>query len=644
MKFAHPEYFLLLLLIPLLVGGAVLTMRRRDRQINLLIAERLRSILYHPRPRRRRWLALACFMLALVLLIVALASPSAGFREQPDTVLGRNLIIAIDVSQSMFAEDINPSRFHAAKASALEILDRFPDDRIGIIAFSGTAWLQAPLTIDHNALRDTLQQLDRTNDSGKDWIPRDGSDLASAVRLAIKNLHRTGQRDNTVILLSDGETHHGGVEQAAHEADREGITIFSAGFGTPRGTFIPDPLSDDGQFHDRDGTLVITRLESEPLLRLAERTGGVYSEGAGRNFLNKLEVAVQRLERFEIEGRKRRIAIPHFQWFLGPSMLLFAIGMLLNSNVQVLSSKTRMTAPAPAASIPPRRRVVFPRQGKIVLALILPFLAPHPAGAGLLPPTAAERALSEGYHKRSLALFSEEIKNARGERKARLQLGAAVAAYRLGEYQSASRSYSGALLSRRENVQSQAHFGLGNTHFHKGLRFKQDDSSHHLVAVSWNDSIDHFEAVLALNPDYHEAAENRDYVKSQLAEWNARSKEDLPVPPEQPPSKQDEEPRQGPQENTQPPPKQTDEGDSGTEEVKKDSPSKNEPPSSPPEENGEKEPGESESKPAEAGQVRPRPGETPEEFARRILRDNADFELSPLPRKPLGARRPKKDW
>jgi len=644
MKFAHPEYFLLILLIPLMVAGAVMTSRRRDGQMILLIPHRLRSILYHPRPRHRRWLALASFMCALLLLITALASPSAGFRVQPDTIRGRNIIIAIDVSRSMFAEDVNPNRFHAAKASALELLDRFPDDRIGIIAFSGTAWIQAPLTIDHNALRDTLQQLDRRGDSQTDWIPRDGSDLASAVRLAIRTLHQTGQRDNTVVLLSDGETHHGGVEQASHEAAREGVTVFAAGFGTPRGAFIPDPSSEDGHFHDREGTLVITRLDSEALLRLAERTGGVYSEGAGRNFLTKLEVAIQRLERFEIEGRKRRITIPHFQWFLGPSMLLFVVGMLLNSNIQFRRPAPRAGLTGHPATVPSPRGASSTRQASAILALILPFLPAPSAEAGLLPRTPAERALSNGDHKRALVLFAEEIERARGERKARLQLGAAAAAYRLQQYQSASSSFSGALLSRNPNVQSQAHFGLGNTQFYKGLEMKENGGSRQAVAVHWEDSIDHFGAVIALVPRNREAQENRDYVKKQLEEWVTKQEQDPPTLPEQPPSAPNRKPQPNPDPPTGSPPDKGDKDNPGNDQHENGEPKDKDSPPKPAENSEENQPDENESRPDANEAIRPRPGETPEEFARRILRDNADFELSPLPRKPLGIRRPKKDW
>ena len=640
MKFAHPEYFLLLLLIPIMIAGAILTSRRQSRQLARLIAERLRPILYHPRSPRRRWYALAAFMPALILLILALASPSAGFRERPDTVRGRNIMIAIDVSRSMFAEDVNPNRFHAAKASALELLDRFPHDRIGIIAFSGMAWVQSPLTIDHSALRDTLQQLDYARNQDNDWIPRDGSDLATAVRLAIKQLHKTGQRDNTLVILSDGETHHGGITQAAHEADREGVTIFSAGFGTGQGTVIPDPASTDGHFHDREGTLVITRLESKPLFHLADSTGGIYSEGAGRHFLSRLEIAIQHSERFEITGRRRRIATPHFQWFLVPSMLLFAVGMLFNSGFRFQRARHH---PSPEASAPlpgriPPIRPSSPSLTALALAGLW-FAFAFPAEAGLLPRSAAGRALAKGDHEQAFTLFEGEILKARGERKSRLQLGAAAAAYRLRKYRAASQSYSGALLSQNRRVQEQAHFGLGNTHYHEGLRLKHRLKTADAIPRYWRDSILHFEEVLLLNPDNREAAENRAYVKQQLEKWlddqekaAARASTGQPNPNPDPPEQEPEQPSE----------KNPAEKPDSTPEDNKPTTPDNLP--STPAKPGKNNPRDEESQSPATDSTKPRPGESPEEFARRILRDNADFELKLLPLKPLGGQRSKKDW
>ena len=641
MTFAHPEYFLLLLLVPIMIAGAILTSRRQRHQMARFITERLRPILYHPRSPRRRWFALAAFMLALTLLIVALASPSAGFREQPDTVRGRNIMIAIDVSRSMFAEDVTPNRFHAAKASALELLDRFPHDRIGIIAFSGMAWVQSPLTIDHSALRDTLEQLDYARNQDNDWIPRDGSDLATAVRLAIKQLHKTGQRDNTLVILSDGETHHGGITQAAHEADREGVTIFSAGFGTVQGTVIPDSASTDGHFHDREGTLVITRLENKPLSHLADSTGGTYSEGAGRHFLSRLEIAIQHSERFEIEGRRRRIATPHFQWFLAPSMLLFAAGMLFNSGFRFQPARHY---PSPGASarrsgrIPPLRPSSPSMTALAVAGLWLAFA--FPAEAGLLPRTAAGRALAKGDHEQAFTLFESEIFRARGERRARLQLGAATAAYRLQKYNAASQSYSGALLSGNRRVQEQAHFGLGNTHYNEGFQLKRRLKAGSAIPRHWKDSILHFEEVLLLNPDNREAAENRAYVKKQLEKWldgqehaDAGPSADQPNPDQDPP---EQKPEQSPEKNPARNPDSTPENNNTT--------TPDNPPSTTPDKPDKNNPGDEESRPPASDSIKPRPGESPEEFARRILRDNADFELRLLPLKPLGGQRSKKDW
>lgn len=643
MQFIHPEYFLLLLLIPLMVAGAILTSRKHSRRIASLIAGRLRSILCNPRCPRQRWYALASFMTALTLLIFALASPSAGLEEYPGNVKGRNIMIAIDVSRSMFAEDVKPNRFHAAKASALELLDRFPNDRIGIITFSGTAWIQAPLTVDHNALRDTLQQLDHARSQGNDWIPRDGSDLASAVRLATKTLHETGQQENTLIILSDGETHYGGIAQAAHEANRAGTTIFSAGFGTKQGAFIPHSSSPDGHFHDREGNLVITRLESKPLHQLAETTGGVYSEGAGRNFLSKLEITIQRIKRFEFAGRMRRIATPHFQWFLAPSMLLFAVGIFFNSSFRFQRGQ-RHPSPESIAPLPGKIPSARP-PSLLTIALGLCFLllaSSVPAEARFLPRTAAERALGKGDHEQALALFEREILKARGERKSRLQLGAATAAYRLGKYRSASQSYSGALLSRDKSVQEQAHFGLGNTHYYKGLHLKRHSKTIENIPLHWRDSISHFTEVLILNPDNREAAENRDHVEEQLAKWLNNKKHEGPIDPSDPPNENPpKKPEQSPEKN---PPEKNPPEKKGSQSTpapdNNNATSASNQPSIPPDTDSKDE----DLRPPASDSEKPRPGESPEEFARRILRDNADFELRLLPRKSLGAQRAKKDW
>jgi Ca-activated chloride channel family protein len=625
MSFGSPELFLLLTLIPLIVAGALMTWRKRGKRWPRLVAQRLQSILVRERPEGRRWIAFGILLLAFLLLIVTLAAPNAGYREAQETIRGRNFLIALDVSRSMLATDEAPNRLAAARASALELLDRFPHDRFGILAFSGSAWMQAPLTLDHAALRDVLQQLQDRGD-GKDWIPRSGSDLGAAVRLAIKIFRETGQRSNALIILSDGETHQGGVEQAAQEAERSGLTIFSAGFGTDAGAFIPDPNSRDKKFHDRDGNLVLTRLDTEPLLRLARETKGIYTSGVGQEFLSKLEGGVQRLERFELEGRKHRVVIPRFQWFLAPSMLLFVVGILLNTSWRV---------PAPKA-----------RTASAVLAMLF-MLAPY-SDAGPTPRTRAERAFSAGDHRRALELFEGEVAQARGERKSRLQLGEAAAAYRLKEFTLASQAYSGALLSTNPKVQEQAHFGLGNTQFYKGNLLQKGAPSKRsgpeaieATALFWRDAIGHFEGALSLNAENTQAQENRNLVQTLLDELlkkHAKAEPSRGAPndpqggdPESEPKNNDPKDHQGKGEHESNSPKPGQ--DPKNENPPDETPSK--PPESDPEEGGDEE---SEST------IKPRPDESPEDYARRILSSNADFDMKPMPHRIRTPHRPKKDW
>ncbi len=609
MQFTHPAFFLLLLLAPLLAVAAVLTTRARARAWRRLVAPRLAPLLVRESPKWRRAAAFGAGLLGFALLVVALAGPTAGYRIAPETIRGRNLLIAIDVSRSMLATDENPDRLTTARAAALELLDHFPDDRIGIIAFSGTAWLQAPLTIDHDALRETLQQLDYRGEQ-EEWLPRGGTDLAQAVTLAVETFRSTGLRNNALVILSDGETHEGGVDAAAEKAHGAGLTIFSLACGTDNGSFIPDPANPrDGKLHDSKGNLVLTRLNPEPLRLLARRTGGFYASASGSGFTRSLEQAVARLDRFELEGRNRRVAIPRFQWFLLPAIFFFAVSLLIDTSWQLLIRTTAAAA-------------------------LLACLAP-PARAAPLRPTPAARHFDKGDYGKALELFEAEVSRASGERKSRLQLGEAAAAYRLGRFARAQRAYSGALLSRKPPVQEQAHFGLGNTHFYAGARLlepgenQQTTPSGAAVETAtrlWRDAIGHFEAALALNPGNHQARQNRDHVRKRLEELLRRrqqqeqNRQQEPQPqPDQANQDQPGEPREPP---ADPPPP--------GEDPQPDQPGDDQPP----------EPDENE----EPANPEPHPGETPEEFARRILESSDDLQSRPIPMRIRPARRPLKNW
>ncbi|NIP96407.1 MAG: hypothetical protein GWO24_24445, partial [Akkermansiaceae bacterium] len=392
-----------------------------------------------------------------------------------------------------------------------------------------------------------------------------------------------------------------------------------------------DPDSRDGKLHDRDGNLVLSRLNSESLSLLARRTGGFYTTGSARHFSENLEVAVARLDKFEMEGLKRRIAIPRFQWFLVPSMILFVVGMMLNTSWR--------SAAKPVAGL---------------LLMLAAWAQPARSEAGLIPRTRAEQAYAEGDHLRALDLFGQEVAAAHGERRPRLQLGEAAAAYRLGKFGRASRAYSGALLSRRKQIQEHAHYGLGNTQFYQGLRILEgsekgrppDLRTIEATILYWRDAIGHFEGALALSPGNTMARENRDRVQerlNQLLEEQKRQQED-PQSPQPPPDTQpppEEKPEEDPRPNRDP----SDPGRSppnGQPEGPQD-------PGSPPREQNpeqpERQPGQGEDEPESARDPLPsRPGESPEEYARRILNENADFQDRPVPLRFRNPPRSEKDW
>ena len=629
MRFALPEYLLLLLALPLFISGAIIYRRGVANRVRLLVGKRLQPLLYHPHGVMRSWAGLSSLIIALLLLIVSLASPSGASREEPEKIAARSIMIAIDVSRSMFATDLQPNRFHAAKASALELLDRFSSDRIGLIAFSGTAWVQAPLTLDHQALRDTLEQLDTPTGESPDWIPRDGSDLPSAVRLAVRTLQKHAPPSTSLIILSDGENHHLGVPEAASEAAAAKVTVFSVGFGTTEGSTIPDPSSTDGNFYDRDGSLVISSLNSEPLALLCRITGGTYSEGAGRRFLSQLETEIEGMASVEFEGSSRQIESPLFQWFLAPSILFFAAGMVLISGYPLGPRNDKRRSGAPVSPV---------LSSLLIFAFSFSFA--FPSQAAPLISTPAARALTQGEPEKALLLFEREIRTSRGERKAKLNLGAAAAAYRISDYPAAQQYYSGALLSTDPAVQTQAHFGLGNASFYRGLRSLTASPESTSTLCHWSDSISHFSEVLRMEPSNKKAAENLAYVKRRFGEHSAQRLN--PTNPEE-----------GSNENPTPPePKnKAPEGEPQTNEPEQPNPSP--PPSSasdksPPTSDPIPQPDEPENTDREtnppAQSKDPAPGETSEEFARRILRDNADFETKLIPRKLSKGQRSRKDW
>lgn len=663
MTFAEPNLLWFLILIPLIAVGAFLAERQRTRAWHTLVAERLRPRLAAPSSRLSRWLSLGCGLLGCVLLIIALAQPIAGERETSALVRGRNIIIAIDASRSMLTKDVAPDRLTAAKTAAFDILDRFPGDRIGLLAFAGTATLQAPLTIDHNALRETLDQLNVDN------VPTGGSNLAEAVRLAVENFRETGQKTHGLIVLSDGELHEGELSDATFDARQAGVFVVSIGIGTRDGDFVPDAQERDGRFRDRSGKAVLSRLNATPLRNLADSTQGLYLEGVGAGFGQKIDTVLERLDAFEDEGRVQFTPIARYSWFLIPAMILLIASLLL----RLLWSPARPRG-VPAATA--------------LLTLSFLLLSQDRAAAFDNPLNGflGTRALQKGDPSRALdyyrkALAAAEDSPQESDRIAKLKYGEGTALYRLGDYPGAGQAFGGALLNENANLRRDSHHQLANSLYmrtvegEKSAGDEEKTGSHYEKLISnLEDALSHYDNALKIDVKHEATTKNREITENLLEELRKKAEEKQ--------QQEQEEQQQDPQEGGEPQEPQDEEGEpedgeqqegedgqpqeqedgSGEASDQEGTNQPGEPDGESGEQQGDQQPGEGEEPGSEPngdlndfqegnetpgdqnpGTVEGREDESAEDFARRTLEENADLQREGLRRKGQQIR-PNKDW
>lgn len=686
MTLAHPAWLALLLLIPLFITGAVLATRLRRKQWAAFAAPRLRSKLLRRSSPLPRWLAFSFLLAAIALLAIALARPQTRKGSEVETTRGRNILMALDLSRSMRVADLKPDRLTQAKTLCYELMETLPSDRFGLIGFAGEPYLFAPLTVDHAAVREMISQLDI------EYIPVGGSDLESALELAIKTLKATGQKENALILLTDGDETTGRINELAAEAKQAGVYVFTIGVGTEAGDFVPDEEFPDGKHRDRAGNIVKSGLNAAPLKRLSQETGGRFAVATSAASIPEMvKLAVADLEQFEIAGRERAVPIDYYQWFLLPAVLFLMASILAGTRWRRLG-----TASA------------------VATAACLMFM-PQPVRAD--EAAEARRALQEGRHPDAAGIFERLAQEDRNiEKAARYRLAQGNAAYQAGDLDSARIAFSEALRSSDPKVRAAAHHGLGSLLFGSGWRrlsqgpdypqigqteerkltdafrriaeailglgdkaesdpqpkdpmagfdrmvrkalsdwmrgeVPEDGESEGFerfdgVLSDWIDGIRHFDSALRYDPSLEQARHNRALtvkhlkrLREILEEVQENAQQIQPMP----------QPGEGPGEGDQPQPEGDGEGDEEGEGKGKDpkDQGKHGDQGKDPKDQGkggdrpkDQEPGDSTDK----GSKGPKPGESPEDAARRILRENADFEKGALTPGRLEYRQPEKDW
>jgi Ca-activated chloride channel family protein len=567
MTFAQPEWLVALILVPFLALGSWLAWHKRGLRWRRLVAPRLQSRLSHPRPGWIHFVALGAALAGWSGLVIAMAQPESGEEWVEVQNEGRNLLFCIDISRSMLCQDVAPSRLGASRAAALEILEKYPNDRAGVVLFAGEVLVQSPLTLDHGYVEETLAQLD------PDDIPYGGSNLGAAIEAGTTLLQATGQQNNLMVVLSDGEKSTEGLAAAAMKARDAGVFVYALGMGTSEGSFIPDDRERDGRFRDRDGNVVHTRLDEQSLELLASETGGYYSRGMGSGFLARLTTALAEMDRFREDGKFRRVAKPAHQWFAFGGVILLMSSLIIRS-------------------LPLR-----PTLAALAFVLAWPEVEAGEIENGLA-------ALEAGQPAEAHLHFRNAARDAGPFRAPRLHLSAGSAAAQADDWEAAISSFSEALASEDRAIQHQAHYGLGASLFYHGARLEEEPR-----VKAWQDALSHFEAALQISPDDQRSRDNlariQEYLRKPDPETPPPNQEEDQEKKEEKEEKSEKENNDDPQENEAGGQKQNNEQD----------PDENRQPGSEKTDDENKTPGEepnSNDGPPREDQPGETPGETPE--------------------------------
>lgn len=268
LRFGEPTYLYLLLTIPLFILIWAMAERRKRKLINRLADKPLQQQLMEGRSRVRPLVKFVLSLLALTMLILVLARPQAGTKISNEKRKGIEAMVALDISNSMLAQDVAPSRLDKSKLLIENMIDGFKDDKVGLVVFAGSAFVQLPITTDFVSAKMFLQTLSPS------LIATQGTDIGGAIESCVNSFSKKDNIGRAIILITDGEDHEGGALEAAKKAKKAGINVFVLGIGLAKGALIPD--GNGGYIRDNSGNEVLSVLNEDMCRQIANAGGGAY--------------------------------------------------------------------------------------------------------------------------------------------------------------------------------------------------------------------------------------------------------------------------------------------------------------------------------------------------------------------------------
>ncbi len=494
MRFEHPELlWFLLLVLPALTGFFWWSWRKRRSLIAQFVQSRLLAHLTVGVSTRRQKLRMALVVAAVGLLLVVLARPQWGFHWEEARQRGLDIVIAIDTSRSMLAEDLAPNRLARAKLAALDLMKASRTDRIGLVAFAGSAFLQCPLSFDDEAFRQSVNALDVS------IIPQGGTALAEAIECARAAFREKSDNHKVLVLFSDGEDHDGRALDAARAAAKDGLRIFTVGVGTANGELlrVADDKGRQDYIRDDQGNVVKSRLNEKLLQQLAQETHGFYMLLAGANTVELLyDRGLSPLPKGELSARRIKRFHERYQWFLGLVIGLLLLEMFLPERKRVQRNEAILAGSTNAEL----------RKSVALLFLLLLPAATFGSAADAL------KQYRAGKYNSARREYEELLKKHPDD--PRLNFNAGTAAYQAGNFEKALEHLNAAANTPDLPLQEGAYYNRGNAQFRLG----EEASDFSAKSERWEQAISSYNSALNLNTNDLDARFNLELVKQKLEE------------------------------------------------------------------------------------------------------------------------------
>ena len=320
-NFASSQYLLLLLLIPVFFIIQAVVLKIRTRRIRKFGDESLVRQLMPSYSKAKVWVRLAMFSVGFFFFIIGLSRPQIGAKLKEHETKGAEIMIVLDVSNSMLAEDYSPNRLERAKLAISRLVDKLREDRIGLIVFAGNSFVQLPITTDYVSAKMFLNSI--TTES----VPVQGTAIGDAINTAMRSFSAQSEKSRAIIIITDGENHEDDPIAAAKQAAELGARVFTIGVGSPEGK--PIPMNGE-LLKDKEGNIVVTRLDEKVLQEVAEAGNGVYVRAGNSEFgLNPIIEDIKKMEDEKYSSVVFEEYDEQFMYFLGIALLFFVIEILI---------------------------------------------------------------------------------------------------------------------------------------------------------------------------------------------------------------------------------------------------------------------------------------------------------------------------